>query len=68
MASRKKKTLTCEEIFELVFESDDEIDCGDDPKAISDRESSDDESDDETGSDCVGNVCGTSHARLLQNL
>ncbi|KAG0419909.1 hypothetical protein HPB47_003797 [Ixodes persulcatus] len=53
MASRKKTTLPCEEILELVFESDDGSGCGDDPEAITDKESSNDES----GSDCEGDVC-----------
>ncbi|KAK8772297.1 hypothetical protein V5799_024459 [Amblyomma americanum] len=45
MASRRKKALTCEEILELVFQSDDESDCDDDPEATSDHDSGDDESD-----------------------
>lgn len=44
MALRKKKTRTCDQILELVFESDDESDSGDGRGVIPSQKSSDGES------------------------
>ncbi|XP_070392641.1 piggyBac transposable element-derived protein 4-like [Dermacentor albipictus] len=50
MTSRRKTALTCEEILELVFQSDDE-------EATLDQESGDDETDGESSSGCESDLC-----------
>lgn len=56
MASRKKKSLTCDEILELVFQSEEESDSGDDTEVLSDQGGSSDESDSHNDSDCESEV------------
>lgn len=64
MALQKKNGLTCEEIFELLSQSDDDSDCADDLESVSDQRSSSDESDSEDSSDCESIVCIYQACRL----